>query len=605
MLTATIVRRCFASRPCNPLKSKRLRITAELAEPIVVANPVKMNWRRHWFAWLLLLALLAVTVCSQILRWSYKFTIPVATAILVVWLTIAAVYHFVRFMAYLARRRRWIVFTILVVGPIWLLSYPWKGYVQLRAVRAIISAGGSTQSKGEYGRDDLSDHAEELPLREAIEHVVEARIPGNKHPELCDYVSSLKDLVTLDLSVKTGADAHGLATLRNLETLHLRITHKPDDAFQYIRRLTSLKLLDVRSDEPVTDAGLSRISDMSQLEDLRIYPSAVSDAGLLAIQSLQLHSIDLVRSNISDAGLVRLHSMPLLGLYVTGTKVTNKGLQEIRRKIPRLLTDPSALPDAPEEAIAVKELERRGFQLDPDVTGHIITALDGMGSQKMDQEFFDHPPSFDELCNFLAQFKNLRQLSLNRTKASLAGVQKIATLKQLETLFLGETDINDEQLALLGNLAQLRVLRIDRSTITDKGLAPLSKLNQLEEVTLTESKLQGHTLDRWAGMTSLTRLTLTANPIDDKGLANAAKIVSLQSLELQKTKVTDAGLSHVAGLKNLQLLVLNDTSVSDAGLPALTKCPALLRVNLGNTKVTQKGIEALGAPGTNFDLNEW
>src|SRR4029079_15082283 len=138
-------------------------------------------------------------------------------------------------------------------------------------------------------------------------------------------------------------------------------------------------------------------------EELDIYPSSLTDAGVKALQNLPLKRIDLRRNGITDASLQMFSRMPLYYLNVRDTQVTNKGLQQLRKAIPTIDLSPVGLPDSPAEAPAVAALTTRGVTLAAHETGHIVEAEQyGIGYAIAD-ESAQKDPSFDEICDLLAK----------------------------------------------------------------------------------------------------------------------------------------------------------------------------------------------------------
>jgi hypothetical protein len=83
----------------------------------------------------------------------------------------------------------------------------------------------------------------------------------------------------------------------------------------------------------ITDAGLTALSKMPNLERLDLRGTAVGDEGVLALASLsRLESLSLYGTRVTDAGLPALQGLSSLRrLYVGGTKVTETGLASLRK----------------------------------------------------------------------------------------------------------------------------------------------------------------------------------------------------------------------------------------------------------------------------------
>ncbi|MGB3687764.1 MAG: leucine-rich repeat domain-containing protein [Jannaschia helgolandensis] len=151
---------------------------------------------------------------------------------------------------------------------------------------------------------------------------------------------------------------------------------------------------------------------------------------------------------------------------------------------------------------------------------------------------------------------------------------KIADLTNLQTLFLGNTQVTD--LSPIASLTNLQRLSLGNTQVTD--LSHIADLTNLHLLDLDNTQVAD--LSPIAGLTNLQLLSLNNTQVTD--LSPIADLTNLQRLDLDNTQVTD--LSHIAGLTNLQTLALDTTQVTDlshvAGLTNLTW------LNLGNTQVT-------------------
>ena len=78
----------------------------------------------------------------------------------------------------------------------------------------------------------------------------------------------------------------------------------------------------------ITDAGLTVVGKMPNLQHLDLRGTAVGDAGVEALVPLRdLQTLGLYGTAVTDAGLPALQRLPgLKRLYVGGTRVTQPGL---------------------------------------------------------------------------------------------------------------------------------------------------------------------------------------------------------------------------------------------------------------------------------------
>ena len=77
----------------------------------------------------------------------------------------------------------------------------------------------------------------------------------------------------------------------------------------------------------------------------------------------------------------------------------------------------------------------------------------------------------------IANYPNLRALSLQQTDVGDEGLKALAGLEQLETLDLTETEITDESVAVLKGLPNLKSLTLKNTDLTAEGVAELEEAN--------------------------------------------------------------------------------------------------------------------------------
>lgn len=88
----------------------------------------------------------------------------------------------------------------------------------------------------------------------------------------------------------------------------------------------------------LSDADLSHISHLSQLEELDLHRSQITDARLSYLEGLaDLQSLTLFHTDVGDRGLVHLRRLNRLRtLSVENTKVTDMGAEGLQRMLPNL-----------------------------------------------------------------------------------------------------------------------------------------------------------------------------------------------------------------------------------------------------------------------------
>ncbi len=101
---------------------------------------------------------------------------------------------------------------------------------------------------------------------------------------------------------------------------------------------------------------------------------------------------------------------------------------------------------------------------------------------------FGSMPVQDRDLYIVAGLRSMRDLYLDGTKITNAGLAQLANLKKLHMLDLANTQIGDAGLVHLKSLASLDSLFLDRTQVSDAGLVHLKGLKNLKMLDLTGTK---------------------------------------------------------------------------------------------------------------------
>ncbi len=183
--------------------------------------------------------------------------------------------------------------------------------------------GGPEWLRNRVGEDRLRDF-------KICERVIEVSLPSGTKVTDVDVasVTALSSLRRLALRGSTSVTDTGLAHLsecRRLESLHLIRMRVTGAGLPLMPNLTYLSLYETA----VTDAGLARVSGLTNLRDLSLDGTAVTDAGLEHLRTLtNLEYLSLARTAVTDSGLTHLAGLPnLCDLSLDGAAgVTDAGL---------------------------------------------------------------------------------------------------------------------------------------------------------------------------------------------------------------------------------------------------------------------------------------
>ncbi len=154
---------------------------------------------------------------------------------------------------------------------------------------------------------------------------------------------------------------------------------------------------------------------------------------------------------------------------------------------------------------------------------------------------------------------NLKELQLDASGVSDAGLAGLIRFQSLEDLALRHTSIGDAGLVHVGRLRNLHYLRLEGTNVTGAGMSELTNLKSLE----------------W--------LFLLGTKVDDSGLLALSKLPWLETLDLRATRVTDVGVKMLEnGFPKLTSLTLSrdNTNVSFEALASLRRVKPICKIEL-------------------------
>jgi len=291
------------------------------------------------------------------------------------------------------------------------------------------------------------------------------------------------------------ASLRHIAELSELEILQFRGSALRDDDFLVLGRLTKLRELIVEDDEAFTGAGLAALKDCRDLEVLNLEEcEALTDDGIAAVRNFsKLRELNLSRTPVTDRGLEAVGGLTTLEQLGLPIATTDAGLAHLANltRIRKLalyhegITDRGLLYLSKWTEIETLELE--------------LKQIDGLG-----------------LAAF-AGCPNLKRLYLSRltgmTDEGLAGVGRLV---QLEQLSLPEQTA-DAGLKHLSTLVSLKDLTLEKTKITAAGLVPLAQLPKLEQLSVAEVPLTDDAIPNLAALKQLSSLDIEKTKITPQG----------------------------------------------------------------------------------------
>jgi hypothetical protein len=178
----------------------------------------------------------------------------------------------------------------------------------------------------------------------------------------------------------------------------------------------------------------------------------------------------------------------------------------------------------------------------------------------------------DEVLTKLAGCVGLRQLEIENSNITDAGLGQLKGLARLECLKIGGSKgITNAGLDGLMDMTNLTQLGLNFTGVTGAGIKKLQLLRALETLDLSGLEMGNSALRDLGGFPKISTLVLNGSGISDDDLALVGLLVgNLHVLQLKgNTGITDNGLDHLKSMKSLQRLDLRGTHVSKEGVDAL------------------------------------
>jgi hypothetical protein len=271
-----------------------------------------------------------------------------------------------------------------------------------------------------------------------------------------------------------------------------------DEDLERLRTFPALTKLNVAG-PALTDSRMKQVAELSNLEELNLDVTEVSDVGLRELPRLKkLKVLSLSRDLGTERGLI-----------------TDNGVKEITRL--------------------------------PELTQLNLTNNDGIQGTNIAE---------------LQKLTKLTRLDLTLTKVTGAWLRELRGLHELSVLSVRQTGIGDADLNALLEFKNLTELDLSRSSVTDAGMKEVGRLTKLTSLRLGETKVGDAGIKQMRGLTRLKRLDLVVTNVTDVAVVDLVELKGLEELNLIRTKVTDQNLNRLGALANLRVLQVSGTPVT-------------------------------------------
>jgi hypothetical protein len=294
------------------------------------------------------------------------------------------------------------------------------------------------------------------------------------------------------ISCNTDDDVNRLYNLYSLVDLHLSSGLRDqrqinDSDLEGIERLSSLKILRLSSKKSIGDAGVTRISNLSNLISLEIFDSVITDHSLEKIGQLKL----------------------LENLYIDSDLITGQGLSFFQN-LDKL------------EALSICA-STKSFR-----AGNLVnlTSLSNLASLSLASMVLD-----DNAMEKIGNINKLYRLQLSAVHVSSNGLRHLRNLPRLRHLdMMCIRQLDDIGFEHIGSLSSLQSLSFSANffkqgsvTITNKGMTYISKLTNLQNLRTYGMKINENSIEHIAKMTNLRNLYISRSGIGENAVSEVRK----------------------------------------------------------------------------------
>ncbi|QEG20240.1 redoxin domain-containing protein [Mariniblastus fucicola] len=379
-----------------------------------------------------------------------------------------------------------------------------------------------------------------------------------------------------------------LASCEDLETLSLngsKVTGKGINSLLMLQNFKSLSLGAYDDGSPVNMEGMTKFGNLFQLEHLNLSGSGISDEDLKQIQRLtMLKSLTLDYTNVTDAGLSALEGMKdleKLRFYRKRGQLGDRAAEELA-KLPNLrkvTAHWNLTPAGIEQLTKMKKLE--SISLSDTVTDREMELIATMKGLK--RLSLQNCPVTDEGITHLESMPQLEDVAISRTNATAKCFESIAKL-DLVALRFGIADeifqtwpANEwKQLARLQKLERLMIGGMLLGEEHWKTIGQLKNLQHFECETRVLAKTPA--IDAILSMKNLEFLDLGVCHFSSEEVARLKQLDKLEIVDLTG-QFNDESVLAFGDLPSLRVLQISaNQEISEESIAALKKRSSSLQM---------------------------
>lgn len=330
----------------------------------------------------------------------------------------------------------------------------------------------------------------------------------------------------------------------------------------------------------VSDFGDDDLRTMNSLRPARIINlilrnTAVTDAGLAAIEGFPCYLVGLAGTSVTDRSAAVLATLPRLHILdLSGTRMTGASLAQLKSlpELDNLRLEGIPVSDNEFQSLDGCDLRNLVFSnLSTDAERAITDRSMPVVGRMHRMYWLALPDSItDDGIQHLGALTGLKKLKCNGEGVTDRSAGVFASFSELEVLELLDTGVTGETIDALtceGSLSQLVLNGSVR--IAPEAFGRLNRFRELTELYLNNTRITNGQLAALSELPLLKRLNLAVTSIDDAGLVGLTRFPTLEFLVLHRTSVTDAGVDSLSRLKALRTLDVTGTQISEDGLKRL------------------------------------
>jgi WD40 repeat protein len=366
-----------------------------------------------------------------------------------------------------------------------------------------------------------------------------ARREGSWRAGSLKELAALEALEALDCDAVSEQQNGELTNLKQLKSIHLKLSNATTQAIDDVAKLTQLETLSLDFTSPYTRAD----SDAALEELARVWRG----------QRLHRLILNLASTHLTEAGL--------------------KALAGLRQAELTLNLAPNRLGSASYKALARLDQLRSVGLSNADVTDADLKELAAI--QRLEELFLAETKVTDAGMPELARLSHLQRLDLFRTGLTNAGVKALTALPALKSLGLGSTKTTAACLKDVATFKRLERLWLPDS-VRDADLKQLAGMNLTSLLVPDNAQTDIGLTYYLAAIRPSPDLNLAFWHVSDVSMKDVGRQKQLRALDLSYTQVTDVGLAELVGLDKLRFLDVTGTEATEVGARSLTrKIPGL------------------------------